>query len=148
MPPLGSSNPQHIFRFCISLSTPHRTSPFRPCRPGTCVTYNWFINNVNRCFWSSLASCQLASILFYCRRLPDCIPLNARWHRMGEGDVFFILKRIKGLHRLDLLYNLCVSMSGRCVTLELNNALFWHLCKLSICLWMYEHIATQGFDPD
>ena len=59
---------------------------------------------------------------------------------------FFILKRIKGLHRLDLLCYLCMSMSGRCVTLELNNALFWHLCKLSISLWMYEH-SNAGFWP-
>lgn len=79
--------------------TPQRISPSttHPRRPGTCVTYNWFINNVNRCFWSSLASCQLASVLVYCHRPADCIPLNVRWHKMEEGDFFFffILKRMK-----------------------------------------------------
>lgn len=85
--PPGSPNLLHI-------QTPPRL-PLCPCRPGTCVTYNWFINNVNRCFWSSLASHQFASILFYWHSLPHCISLNEHWHRMEEGDVFFEPSRRK-----------------------------------------------------
>lgn len=99
--PFGESKPSAYSDFLPP--TPQRISPSttHPRRPGTCVTYNWFINNVNRCFWSSLASCQLASVLVYCHRPADCIPLNVRWHKMEKGDFFlffiyfFILKRMK-----------------------------------------------------
>lgn len=133
---VGSPNPRHIQtpRFFL-LPSPHL--PLCPCRPGTCVTYNWFINNVNRCFWSSLESCQLASILFYCHSLPDCIPINAHWHRMEEIDVYLILKRIEGekwLHRLFLFYKLCMSMSARSMTHQQNNALSLHSRKMSVPL--------------
>lgn len=88
--PLWGTQTLCIFRLHFPPVFPSPQLPLCPCRPGTCVTYNWFINNVNRCFWSSLAWCQLASVLFYCHRLPDCIPLNVHWHRMEEGDVFLI----------------------------------------------------------
>lgn len=148
--PVGSPNSLHIQTLHVSfLPSPHL--PFCPCRPGTCVTYNWFINNASRCSWSSLESCQLASILFYCHSLTDSLPLNARWHRIEESDVFLILIRMevkKSLHRLYLLHNLCMSMSGRSVTHQQKNALSWHSWKLSILLWICKHIARQAVDPD
>lgn len=85
--PVGNPNPLHT-------QTAFFCPP--PCRPGTCVTYNWFINNVNRCFWSGLAPRHLVSILFYCHRPPDCIPLNVHWHRREEGDVFLIPRGKEG----------------------------------------------------
>lgn len=51
---------------------------------------------------------QASSPAFNCHSLSDCIPLNARWHRIKEGDVFLILNRVE-----DLLSTLCVSMSWK-----------------------------------
>lgn len=76
----GNPNLLHIQTFS--------SLPFCPCRPGTCVTYNWFINNASRCSWSSLESCQHASKLFYRHTLTDSPSLNAYWHRIEESNVF------------------------------------------------------------
>lgn len=47
-----------IFRLHFNDPSPPQF-PSCPCRPGTCVTYNWFIKNVSRCFWSgAVPACQ------------------------------------------------------------------------------------------
>lgn len=88
--PCPRGEPKAFCIYRLSPTPPSPQLPSCPCRPCARVTYNWFINNVNRCFWSSLASCQLAGKLFHCCRLPDCILFSGQWHRMKVVDVVLI----------------------------------------------------------
>lgn len=83
--------------FCIYRPPPHQhllhsSPPHCPCRPCTRVTYNWFINNVNRCLGSSLAWRQpRRGKVFDCGGTSDyCVLFTGQWHRMKLVDVVCI----------------------------------------------------------
>lgn len=64
------------------------TVALMPCRPGTCVTYNWFIKNEQMLLvWSPASSPEY---YFMSGDTPGCIPWKVHWHRTVEGDVFLI----------------------------------------------------------
>lgn len=60
--------------------------PQCPCRPHTRVTYNWFINNANRCLGSSLARRQPRRASDYCVRSLASDTEWKRWMCFGSRE--------------------------------------------------------------